>query len=158
MARVTKKVSDSALEQQVYQIFPNDLNPQETIFGGAVMAQLDRIGYAVAERHSESICVTASVDALSFIAPAHRGEMLVFCGSVNRVWHSSMEVGLRVSAYRPGDKEERAIVSAYMTFVALGEDGKSREVPELVPENAVGKRRYQEAGERRESRRSLMKK
>ena len=93
-----KPVSASAVTDQVYWVFPNDLNANDTVFGGMIMAQMDRLCAVVACRHSDRICVTASVDAVHFLAPAKRGDVLIFAAAVNQVWRSSMEVGCRVDA------------------------------------------------------------
>src|SRR3546814_1310840 len=72
-------------------VFPNDLNSNDTVFGGRIMAQMDRFAAVVADRHAGGVCVTASVDAVHFIAPARRGDVLIFNAAVNRAWRTSME-------------------------------------------------------------------
>lgn len=152
MTTKAKRVSESAIHDHTYKVFPNDLNSNGTVFGGLVMATLDRIALVVAERHTGKTCVTASVDALHFLGPAERGDILIFQGSVNRAWHSSMEIGVKVLTenYRTGEREH--IVSAYFTFVAVDENRKPVEIPQITPETPVEKRRYEEANLRRERR------
>ncbi|MEN9343518.1 MAG: hypothetical protein RLZZ453_305 [Chlamydiota bacterium] len=147
-----KKVSDSAVEENVYKIFPNDLNSNDTVFGGLVMALLDRIACIVAERHSDCVCVTASVDSMHFLAPARKGDVLIFKAAINRSWRSSMEVGVRIIAEHHETKDSIHILSAYLTFVALDDKGIPTQVPELVPDTPTEKRRYDEAGIRRHHR------
>jgi len=91
-----RPVAFSAVREQVYMVFPNDLNANDTVFGGLIMAQMDRFAAVVADRHAAGVCVTASVDAVHFVAPARRGDVLIFNASVNRAWTSSMEVGVKI--------------------------------------------------------------
>ncbi|MGH8461491.1 MAG: acyl-CoA thioesterase [Stenotrophobium sp.] len=147
-----KTVAQSAVYDQVYMIFPNDLNANDTVFGGLIMAQMDRYSAVVADRHAGGVTVTAAVDAVHFIEPARRGDVLVFNVVVNRAWNSSMEVGCRVEAEAIKDGSRRHILSAYSTFVAMGADNKPRPVPPLTPITPAEVRRYGEAQLRRELR------
>jgi acyl-CoA hydrolase len=147
-----RNVSFSAVREQVYMVFPNDLNANDTVFGGLILAQLDRYSVVVADRHAAGICVTVGVDAVHFIAPARRGDVLIFNASVNRAWGSSLEVGCKVEAERIGGGLRRHILSAYLTFVAMDEQGKPRPVPPLLPETPIERQRYDEAALRRQSR------
>lgn len=147
-----KTPSESSVEQNVYKIFPNDLNSEYTVFGGLVMSLCDRTALIVAERHSGSSCVTAAVDSLNFLAPARAGETLIVKASVNRTWHSSMEIGVHVAAEDSHIGDTRHVVSAYLTFVALAEAGRPRSVPPVTPETDAEVRRYGEAQRRRDAR------
>ncbi len=147
-----KRVEDSAVHEHTYKVFPNDLNSYGTVFGGLIMSTLDRIALVVAERHSGETCVTASVDSIHFLAPANKGDILLFRASINRSWRSSMEIGVRVLSENPRNKKVKHIASAYFTFVAIGTDLKPVEVAQVVPESPLEKRRYQEADRRRTRR------
>ena len=147
-----RPVSYSAVREQVYMVFPNDLNARDTVFGGLIMAHMDRYAVVVADRHAGGTCVTVGVDAVHFIAPARRGDVLIFNAAVNRAWGTSMEVGCRVEAASGEGGERRHILSAYLTFVAMDEHSKPRPVPPLLPETAVERLRYEEADLRRSSR------
>jgi acyl-CoA hydrolase len=147
-----RPVAYSAVREQVYLVFPNDLNSNDTVFGGMIMAQMDRLCAVVADRHCGGVTVTVSVDAVHFMAPARRGDVLVLHAGVNRAWHSSMEVGCKVEAEGVGGGARRHILSAYLTFVAVDPSGKPRAVPPLLVETAEEKRRYAEADLRRASR------
>lgn len=147
-----KTVKESAVDDHTYKVFPNDLNSYGTAFGGMIMSVLDRIACIVAERHSEKTCVTASVDSMHFLYPAKRGDILLFSASINRAWHTSMEIGARVMTENYKTKEKKHILSAYFTFVALDDDQKPTLVPEVIPETDLEKRRFREAGIRREHR------
>ncbi len=144
--------SHSAVEHNVYKIFPNDLNAEQTVFGGLVMGLCDRTALIVAERHSGTICVTAAVDSLNFLSPARTGETLVVKASVNRAWNTSMEIGVRVVAENSRSGEVRHVVSAYLTFVGLDGTGRPTAVPDVVPETDDEKRRYRAAQVRRDAR------
>jgi acyl-CoA hydrolase len=146
-----KTVACSAVREQVYMVFPNDLNANNTVFGGLIMAQMDRFAAVAADRHAGGVCVTASVDAVHFVAPAKGGDVLIFNCSVNRAWTTSMEVGCKVEAERI-DGTRRHILSAYLTFVAVDADGKPVPVPPLLPESEAEKHRFEEAKLRRELR------
>ncbi len=147
-----KSVSSTAIEGNTYKIFPNDLNSNGTVFGGLVMGFLDRIALVVAERHSEHTCVTASVDALHFLAPAKTGDVLLFKAAINRAWKTSMEIGVKVIAESPFTREHRHVVSAYFTFVAVDENNKPISVPPVLPETEHEKQRFIEAEVRRKKR------
>jgi acyl-CoA hydrolase len=146
-----RSVAYSAVLEQVYMVFPNDLNANDTVFGGLIMAQMDRFAAVAADRHAGGVCVTVGVDAVHFVAPARRGDVLIFNAAVNRAWGSSMEVGCKVEAERIGGGDRRQILSAYLTFVAM-EDGKPRKVPPLQPQTDVERSRYAEAELRRTAR------
>jgi acyl-CoA hydrolase len=150
--RPARAVSYSAVRDQVHMVFPNDLNANDTVFGGLILATMDRLAVVVASRHAGSVCVTAAVDAVVFIAPARRGDVLSFSVAVNRAWTTSMEIGCRVEAERIGGGDRRHICSAYSTFVAMDEQGCPRPVPELKPETDAERQRFEEAALRRRSR------
>lgn len=133
-------------------VFPNDLNAHGTVFGGLIMAQMDRYAAVLADQHAQCTCVTASVDELHFIKPATRGDILIFSLAINRVWSSSMEIGVKVEARAHDSQHRRHIVSAYFTFVALADTGKPQSVPPVEPGTEQAQRRFQEAQLRRESR------
>lgn len=148
----SKAVSDSAIEGHVYKVFPNDLNAHGTAFGGMIMAKCDRLSLVVAERHSGHVCVTASVDSIHFMAPAKENDTLIFKVSINRAWSSSMEIGVKVEAENSYTGDNKHILSAYFTFVALDEDNKPAKVPSITPASALQTRRFEQASVRREAR------
>lgn len=147
-----KPVSASAVHDHTYKIFPNDLNASKTVFGGFIMSTLDRVAAVVAERHCGKACVTASVDAMHFLLPARCGDILIFQASINRSWQTSMEIGVRVLIEDLHAGSRQHMVSAYITFVAIDEKGVKSAVPEVIAETQVEKRRYQDAGARRDRR------
>ena len=148
----SRPVSYSAVRDQVHLVFPNDLNANSTVFGGLIMATMDRIAAVVANRHTAGPCVTVGVDAVHFMAPARGGDVLIYHAAVNRAWNTSMEIGVKVEAEMVGGGDRRHVLSAYLTFVAQGADGRPRPVPQIVPETAEERHRYEEAQLRRQAR------
>lgn len=147
-----RPVSASCINDQTYIVFPNDLNSLNTLFGGRVMELADKVAAVVARRHAGRDCVTLGIDSVRFLAPARHGDVLVMKAAVNRVWNTSMEVGLKVFAEHGHGEPPRHIVSAYFTFVALDERGQRVTIPQVLPESEQEKRRYEEADRRRSLR------
>jgi acyl-CoA hydrolase len=140
--------------KSVYSEFalPNDANTFGNVLGGKVMHLVDLAGAIAAIRHARCPVVTASVDNMSFLHPVHLGHLIVLHASVNRVFHTSMEVGVRVEVEQLMTGEKKHTSSAYLTFVALGTEGKPTVIPPVIPETDTEKRRYEEALVRREMR------
>jgi acyl-CoA hydrolase len=134
---------------------PNDANGLGNVLGGKVMHLVDLAGAMAAIRHARKPVVTASVDSLHFLHPVHISELILLRSSVNRVFRSSMEVGVKVETENLMTGERLHTCSAYLTFVALGEDRQATAIPPVIPETEEEVRRYREAGERREYRLAL---
>lgn len=146
-----KRVSVSRSEM-VEAVLPNDANPLGNMLGGRVMHFIDIAGALAAHRHSNSHVVTASVDYLDFRFPIRVGEFLVLKASVNRVFHTSMEVGVKVFSENVLTGERKHTSTAYLTYVAIDQNRLPRIVPPLILETEGDRRRYREAGERRRHR------
>jgi acyl-CoA hydrolase len=132
---------------------PADANAFGFVHGGTVMKLCDEAAAAAAIRHSTMRVVTAAVDRMTFLAPVHVGELLTLRASVNAAWRTSMEVGVRVEAEDPISGEVRHTNSAYITMVAVDEDGHPvPAVPKLRCEHADELRREREAQVRRRNR------
>lgn len=148
-----RPVSDSAVEDHFFDIFPNDLNASETLFGGRLMERGDRLASTLARRHCHwPYVTTVSVDSIRFLAPAYQGETVIMKGSINRVWGSSMEIGIKVLADDFSGGPQRHIFSAFYTFCALSKDRKPIGAPPVVPETPDQKRRFHDAQMRRNRR------
>jgi acyl-CoA hydrolase len=146
-----KAVSVSRCEM-VEVVLPNDANPLGFILGGRVMHLLDIAAAIAAHRHSSSYVVTASVDYVDFRSPIRVGELIVLKSSVNRVFKTSMEVGVKVFSENVQTGERRHTSSAYVTFVAVDEYMNPKPVPPLILESREDRRRYREAAARRRIR------
>jgi len=145
----------SALESQSEMtelILPNDTNTLGNLLGGRLMHFIDLVGAMAAYRHARSHVVTASMEHIDFIAPVHVGDLLILKSKVNRAFNTSMEVGVKVWVENTIAGTHRHVGSAYLTFVAVDSQGRRVPVPKLQPETDEEKRRYEDAGRRRELR------
>jgi acyl-CoA hydrolase len=129
-----------------------DANSAGFVHGGTVMKLCDEAAGLAAVKHSRSRVVTAGMDRMTFLTPIHVGELVSFQASVNAVWRSSMEVGVRVNAENPRTGEHRHSNSAYLTMVAVDEDGRPVFVSPLQVHGADEERRQREAQLRRSNR------
>src|SRR5207245_4436601 len=133
-------------------VLPNDANPLGNILGGKVMHLIDMAGAIAAHRHSQSHVVTASVDYVDFRNPIRVGELIILRANINRVFRTSMEVGVKVFSENILTGERKHTTTAYVTFVAIDEVGRPKPVPPLILKTAVERRRYHEALIRRRIR------
>jgi len=128
---------------------PTDANTLGNVLGGKVMHLVDLAAALAAVRHSRCPVVTASVDQMSFLHPVHIGQLIILRSSVNRVFRTSMEVGVRVQVENLLTGQRKHTSSAYLTFVALDKNGRRVAIPPVIPETDDEKRRFAEADERR---------
>ncbi len=135
-----------------YRMGVQDANAAGNVHGGWIMKLCDDVAAIAATRHAGGRTVTANVDQMRFRAPVHVGDVVALRATVNRTWRSSMEVGVRVTAEDVRSGEVRHVCSAYLTMVALGEDGAPAQVPSLACEDAAEERREREAQVRRANR------
>lgn len=131
---------------------PQHANNLGHVFGGVVLAMMDKAAAVAAIRHARTTCVTASIDRVDFREPIHVGDLVVMQASVNFVGRTSMEVGVRVEAEDLLSGRRRHTNSCYLTFVAVDGHGRPVEVAELVPESPDEIRRHRAASERRRRR------
>jgi acyl-CoA hydrolase len=135
-----------------HMLLPQDANSACIAHGGVVMKHIDNAGGVVAIRHTRGNCVTASIDRLDFHNPAFIGNLLTLKASLNMVGSTSMEVGVRVETEDLRTGEVRHTASAYLTFVALDENFRPRQVPPLLLETEDDRRRNRQAEDRRHVR------
>jgi acyl-CoA hydrolase len=143
-----RPVRESASEYSEIAL-PNDANTFGFLLGGRVMHLVDMAGALAAMRHARCPVVTASVDYMTFLHPIHIGQLVILKSSVNRVFRTSMEVGVTVFVEDLMSGERKHTSSAYLTFVTVNAEGKRIAVAPVLPETEDEKRRYEEAGHRR---------
>jgi acyl-CoA hydrolase len=148
---IGRRVSESRTEM-VEVVLPQDANVLGNILGGRVMHLVDIAGAIAAHRHCRSHVVTASVDHLDFRNPILIGELIVLKASVNRAFHTSLEVGVKVFSENVLSGERKHTTSAYLTYVAVDPEGRPIPVPRLVCETAEDRRRFRDALARRKTR------
>ena len=152
LEKLAGKTVSASRSEMVEYVLPNDANILGNMLGGRVMHLIDIAGALAAARHSNSHIVTASVDYLDFRFPIRIGEFIVLKSNVNRVFNTSMEVGVKVFAENVLTGERKHTSTAYVTYVALDLNRKPHPIVPLILETEQDKRRYREAGERRRLR------
>ncbi len=148
----TDRVCSASRVEMTEMVLPNDANRLGNLLGGRLMHMIDIAAAIAASRHTNRVCVTASVDELHFHHPIKIGEVVTLKASVNRAFRTSVEVGVRVSKEDLLTGERKHTNSAYLTFVAIDDDGHPVPVPRLKPVSKEEKRRYRDAARRREQR------
>ena len=133
-------------------VLPQHTNALDSIFGGVIVSWIDIAAAISAQRHCSMPVVTASIDALSFVAPVYKGWIVNLKASVNYVGRTSMEVGVRVDAENPVEKKVFHTASAYLTFVAIDKNGKPAQIPPVLPETEQQIRRFKAAELRKKLR------
>lgn len=147
----TKKISDSQITMTEL-VLPHHTNQLGNLLGGQLMHWIDICAALSAAKHNGRVCVTASVDRIDFHHPVKLGDAVILNASVNRVFNTSLEIGVQV--YAQNFREGTKILSntAYLTFVSVDNNGKPVHAIEAIPETDEEKRRYDEALKRRENR------
>lgn len=146
-----RSVADSVVEMTEI-VLPEDTNPRGSIFGGRVLALVDKCAAVAAMRHARSEVVTASMDSVDFRHAVRSGDVLVLHGRLNAAFGSSMEIEVTVHSENPITGERNLTTRAFVTMVALDEAGRPRSAPELELRSDDERARASEAAERRRSR------
>jgi acyl-CoA hydrolase len=146
-----KKCNDSRVIR-TSRVFPNDVNNHNTLFGGKLMSDVDIIASISAQRHSRTEVVTASTDSVDFLCPITPQDAVVFESFVTWTGTSSMEVFVKIITenFRTGIRKIAA--TAFLTFVALDDDGKPTKIPAVLPESEEEKKLHETGKERAEMR------
>src|ERR1700751_1554205 len=141
-AKLTPRPMRESISEMTEIVLPNDANPLNALLGGRLMHWIDLAGAMAAHRHSRQYVVTASIDHLDFLVPVRVGDLIILRSSVNRVFHSSMEVGVKVYVENYIADTAQHVASAYLTFVAVDGAGKHLKVAAVIPESEEQQRRY----------------
>jgi len=147
---LTPKAVRESISEYSELALPNDANGLGNVLGGKVMHLVDLAAALAALRHARRAVVTASVDHMNFLHPVKIGQLILLRSSVNRVFRSSMEIGVKVWVEDLQTGAVRHTSSAYLTFVALDATGQTVPIPPVIPETEDEKRRYEEAAQRRD--------
>jgi acyl-CoA hydrolase len=153
LSAVKEKPVSASRSEMAELVLPAQTNALGKLLGGHVMHLVDIAAAMAASRHSNSYVVTASVDYIDFRNPVNLGELVILKSQVNRVFRTSMEIGVEVYSEQILTGERKHTTTAYVTFVALDEHThKPKPVPPLIVESPEEERRFVEAGERRKIR------
>lgn len=147
-----KKFPRESFVSMTELVLPNDTNTLNNLMGGRLMHWMDIVSAIAAQKHSNRIVVTASVDNISFKQPIQLGNVVTLRAKVTRAFTSSMEVRIDVDAEDIPSGKKIESNSAYFTFVAMGDAGKPTNVPEVEPETEEEKLAYEGALRRRQLR------
>ncbi len=151
--RPSKTVAASRAEQ-VHIVMPADVNAGFNLFGGMLMQWIDVVAGVVARRHSGCEILTAAVDHLEFLAPAHLNDTVTLMGRVTYVGNTSMEVCVETYVERLSHPNERLHVNrAYLTMVALDRENRPAQVPMLELRTEEERADFEAGKQRREMRR-----
>ncbi len=147
----TKTVKDSFITMTEL-VLPHHTNQLGKLLGGQLMHWIDICAALSAAKHTQHVCVTASVDRIDFIHSINLGDAVILKANVNRAFNTSMDVGVKVYAesFRKGKKIHSN--TAFLTFVSVDSKGKPVKAPPIIPETDEEKKRYEEALQRRENR------
>ena len=146
-----RRVRDS-LVQMTEIVLPEDSNPEGSIFGGRVLALIDKCAAIVGMRHARSDVVTVSLDSVVFLNKVRIGNVLLLAGRINAAFGSSMEVEVSVHSEDPPSGERKLTTTALVTIVSVDAAGKPRPAPRLLMTSAEERARAAGAAERRAAR------
>jgi acyl-CoA hydrolase len=145
-----KKHPKDSISTTTKVVLPNDTNTLGKLFGGSLLAWIDEIGAVSAHRHSGRVAVTAAINNVSFSKPVDLGAIVTLDAKVSRAFNSSMEVIIDVFVEDRLTGDKTASNQAIFTFVAVDQNGRTINVPEILPETENEKERYAAALRRRQ--------
>ena len=145
---LSPKSPEESKAEMTVRMFPSDANPAGNVFGGEILRHMDLIAGLVAQRHSRTNAVTASIDRVNFLRPVFVGNALILNARLTYAHRSSMEIEITVEAEDLITGKRTLTNTAYVTSVALGSDGKTAEVPPLKLETEEDKQKFVEGEQR----------
>ncbi len=137
-------------------VLPGDANTLGNAFGGKILQWIDIAAGVAARRHAGGVAVTASIDSVQFKQPVLLGDIVVLRATLTRAWRTSMEIYVSVDCDGIDGGEDRHAVSAFLTFVAIDEEGRPRPVPGVCPQTEEERKAHGEAEQRRTQRLNLL--
>jgi acyl-CoA hydrolase len=146
------KPASASITEMVQVVLPNDANPLGFILGGTVMHLIDIAGAIACHRHTRSLLVTAAVDGLQFLHPIKVGDLIILKARVTCVFTTSLEAQVDVYSEEILSGKRRLTSRAYLTFVAISQDGVRQPVPPLLIETEEDRKMCEEARVRRTER------
>ncbi|MGF1638324.1 MAG: acyl-CoA thioesterase [Cyclobacteriaceae bacterium] len=151
MEKIRKPVSASlAIKSEI--LLPNDTNTIDNLMGGRLMHWMDVVGGICAQRHSQCLVVTASVDNISFTRSIPLGNVVTMEAKVTRAFNTSMEVHIVVWSEDLPNGHKVKSNTAFLTYVAVDKNGQPLIVPEAIPETEEEQTLYEGALQRRQLR------
>ena len=148
-----KKSANESKTEMTARMLPSDANPNGNVFGGIILKHVDLIAGIAAKRHARNTnCVTASIDRMTFLKPVYIGDALILSARLNYVRKSSMEIEVNIDSENLDDGTMVRTGTAFVTMVALDEDGRPTEVPQLLLETEEDKKHFAEGEARMQAR------
>lgn len=152
-----KKPCSHSFTVKTAQIFPPEANAYGTLFGGKLMAYIDEVASIAAVRHAKKMAITASTDSVDFLAPVKVGDFIGVEAMVTYTNNTSMEVFVKVVKEDVATDRKEVCATAFLTFVAIDENGKPTPVPQVYPQTEDEKLLYHGAKKRKEHRENRRK-
>jgi acyl-CoA hydrolase len=153
--KAAEKTPQETVSESRKLVMPDQINADGRLFGGQMMAWIDKIAAMTAQRHSNSEVVTASIDGLTFLAPVSLGDHVIMKARIVYVGRTSMEIRVDVWKENPIKGERAKCTQAFLTFVAVGHEGKAVEVPRLKLSTDRERRAFERARTHIEYRKKL---
>lgn len=133
-------------------VLPGDANTLGNAFGGKILQWIDIAAGVAARRHGGGVAVTASIDSVQFIRPVKLGDVVVLIARLTRAWNTSMEISVTVTCDETPERPSHEAINAFLTFVAIDEEGRPRAIPGLEPTTQQEQNAYEQADRRRTQR------